>query len=500
MAQVNGAVIPEHQALRELSKQKEAFAKGRLAYPQPDMGSGPATAAVHGENTFIGFGINVIDGKDFIDAVTTPLLCDEVYGDAQVDSVIDSSNYTKGEYTATVRKELSDMFNSLNVSCKVETGKAVPFFSGGVEAMYGAKRQVKSESQFYRIIYAVTTKKHTLKGAYLFAGTLRSKLAPLIQEILDSPDCSPDDIFSLLGTHVILSHSLGGDVNVTGIYNSNENTTSHEVEAALTAACAYVKAEAKTSLSESDKKIGSETEIRIAASGGDVSAIGGASFETLGTVMKDWAKTVTDPKTQTLSFIYQYMPIWELTTVPERKKALADRFWKIAAERGGALSGDFTRATRPAPPAPVSPVVPGVKYIFKNRHADYCMDIFRGEAKHQQAQLWEYNGSPTQQFDIIMAPGSTTSFCIRLPHTNMVLDVYENRAYPGAVIWQYERNGGEAQYFTLRINNDGTVSFLFSRDQQYAIDTDSNEHKNGTKLVLKAANGNNTQKWLPIKC
>ncbi|MDR1689066.1 MAG: hypothetical protein LBS21_10710 [Clostridiales bacterium] len=475
------------------------FPKGMPAYfAQEPSGNAPLTAKINGENTFVGFGINVIDGKDFDDAIKVSLLADEVYGNEKVPAKIDSSGYTKGEYTASVKRTLEETFNSLSVSCKVETGKSVPFFSGSIKAMYGEKQEVKSESQFYRVIYSVTTKKHTIKSGYIFADDLRTLLGPGVLSKLDDETISPDDIFYNFGTHVILSHSLGGDLNVTGIFNSDEKKSSSEIEVAIEAACAYVAAKAETKLSESQKHIGSQLNIHIMANGGDVSSFGGTTFETLGTVIKDWAKSATKQDTQTISFIYQYLSIWKLASKPERRAAIEKRFWQIAEERGGELSKYFTRA---ADPSADMPLVPGVTYRFRNKHADYMMHackiwvpIINNTAYHRLI-LMKRNGSAAEKFDVAVSPNIKDSIVIRSQNIDMVIGVDDSQAREGNIVKPYERDGTDAQYFTPRKNSDGTVSFLFTKDKNYAIDTSSDVHGEGTWLVLKKISNDNTQKW-----
>lgn len=483
--------------LQQFEEKRRQFANGKRLFCVPELRTDLDTAVnPQGENTFIGFGINVIDGKDFIDAVRAPLLSDEVYGTESSLSIIDSSDYTKANYTATVRKELNDAYSSLDVSCKVETGKSVPFFSGGVSAMYGQKRQIKHESQFYRAVFAITTKKHILKGSYLFPDNLRVYVAPAILNAIDNPAISPDNLFAVLGTHMITSHSLGGAMNITGIFDTDEKHDSQEVEAALNVGSAWINASTKTGFTNKQQHISSQTEIRVSASGGNVSVIGGTTFETLLSCMKDWGQSIVNNQNQTLAEVYSYLPIWDFAADPERKATLKKAFWALAESRKGELSIYFTRAASPALP---KTIVPGVNYYFRNKHADYFMDIFKGDAILQPAQIWTFNGSNTQKFKIILDPNDSEYFVICLPYTNMVLDIHDISARAGSPLWQNYRTGLPAQYFTQRQNNDGSISFLSKLNQTLAIDTETAAHYDGVKLNLGTFDENKlTQKWVPI--
>lgn len=293
---------------------------------------------------------------------------------------------------------------------------------------------------------------------------------------------------------------------MTGIYNSNEAVSSHDIEVAIKAASDFVSAHAGTKLSSSDKKIGSQTEIRIKASGGNASALGGAEFETLNSTIKAWAASVDVPKNQTLSSIYQYMPLWDLLRASEdgnsgerRRRQLEQRFYELAESRKGFLSSYFTRAVFSPDPKPDG-IVPGASYFFRNKHADYYMDVCGQQHHNQPMQLYSFNGSPAQQFVLLGENDNKEFFVIKSVPTGKVLDVYEAKAVENNPVWHYERNGSNAQYFKLKKNEDGTVSFLSKLDQNLAIGTGPCLHGDGTKLILERVGNVNTQKWYPEPC
>ncbi len=138
----------------------------------------------------------------------------------------------------------------------------------------------------------------------------------------------------------------------------------------------------------------------------------------------------------------------------------------------------------------------GVNYIFRNVHSGLVLDVPYCRLEKKQMQLCAYHGAGNQRFIINMNDETKSYVTIStVIDQNWVLDVWLNESKEGALIYLHPYSETDsAEKFRPRLNADGSVTFLF-RDN-LAIDTESNEHKSSTLLILKKYDPNsNTQKW-----
>ena len=466
-------------ALVELGEDRDRYGSGM---PTPD------------EVTFVGYGINIFDGPTFAEALRAPLIKPEVYLDTSA-SYIGSSPISYPinaiESTTTVRENLREVYSSLDVGAEVHTGRAVPYFSLRVSTQYGGKQELKSEAKFYNSIFSAVTRKQTLAPYYMFPAYLSQIIKPAYIELINEPLIRPETLFRNLGTHIILSSSIGGAVNISGIYNSDVAATEQEISVALNFESSYVGGTASTNLTQKHKDIAANTSIKITARGGDVSAFTGVQIAGVWDAMNRWGRSVEGAPT--IAKIYQAIEIWELATDPARKAELENYFYDNADAINVSLDGYFTKGAAQNNPGiePVAEpiIVGGRTYKILNWHSRKALDNRIKTGDREYVHLWEAFPDVDQQKWVAEEswayPGWFSFKCVK---SKKVLDVHQGNINNRLV--QYAWNGTDAQLFRVADFGDGSV-VIYNRlaNGVYAVSANGTEHNNGTDIVLRTGTG-----------
>ncbi len=351
----------EEKFLAELWDNAEKYADGVPIQAKPED---DRAALAKGENTFIGYGINLFSGPTIGNALKAPLLTQEIYNDVSNqggNAYIWSDPLSSLISTSSISEKFSEAYSGLNISAGLETGKKVPFFSGSVQSEYGSSSEVQSEAKFYKYLYSATTKKQTIDAIYKFPELLSDLVKEGCIAAINSTKITPDQLFNALGTHIVLAGFTGGSASITGIYNSNTAATTQDISVALNFQSSWVNGKASTSMTDKQKAIANETSISVVALGGTVSTLANPTIPTIGEKLESWAKTVDNGPT--LAAITDVMPIWELATDDARKTELKNYFYSHANQINQELLGYFTKGT---PPKKQTTVVDGGVYYIKS--------------------------------------------------------------------------------------------------------------------------------------
>jgi len=335
----------------------------------PGAGLSGAMVNIEGTRvpTFVGSGINVLSGRTFSDALESPVFVDSVFDtnkDPRGNTLIHSAPLNTAEGTSVIGDSLKDMYTGLDVSVEVKTGKSVPFFSGKVSSQFGNKRELKSEAKFYNSQFSATTVKHNLAASYTTPRKLQEIVDPDFLADVNDPKMTPKRLFEAYGTHIIVAASLGGSVNVSGLYNSDTRAEERDIAAALDFKSVWVEGQAKTQLTEKQKSIATETRIETYARGGDVGIFSGVGFDGLGAALKQWGGTVAS--NPTLASIDKTVAIWELAQDAGRQAAIENYFYEKADGVSADLMAYFTKAA--APPQPTAPDQTYIKNVYMGAH------------------------------------------------------------------------------------------------------------------------------------
>lgn len=354
----------DERILEALNAAEEEFRKEFWGADDAQM---DAASLVDGRSTYIGNTINVLKASGATaENIKSTIFNANVYTAADF---IETSAVALAEVESQVSNQFAEVFSSKEISATLESGSGLAFFSGGVEAKYGASDKLTSSALFHNSIASVQTEKHVLNASYLFPEEMREITKPNILKHLDASNISPESIFEAYGTHIITEVSIGGFIQVTGVYRSSESISKADFSAAVKFACAYVSAEAKTAMTSEQKRILSNTHMAARSYGGDVSiTVGALSIEDIPKTFKAWGASIRDKKEQVLAKVYSYMPIWELAQKETRKKELRKYFIALAQDKYKGLADYFTLKPSRPPVSVVIEVSPGMKDVMPSAY------------------------------------------------------------------------------------------------------------------------------------
>ena len=141
-----------------------------------------------------------------------------------------------------------------------------------------------------------------------------------------------------------------------------------------------------------------------------------------------------------------------------------------------------------------------VTYMFKNVNSGLYMEVADGStASGANVQQWGADSSqPHNTWKFVQATGDY--FYIKPQNADLYLYVENGSKDNGGNIVVAEKNGYSDQFFRIRDNGDGTVTFLTraSRDAA-AVEVASAYTNNGANIQQWEVNGHNCQKWEMIE-
>ena len=246
------------------------------------------------------------------------------------------------------------------------------------------------------------TEKHVLDASYLFPEEMRGITKPIILKNIDNPSVSPESIFYAYGTHIITEASIGGLIQVTGVYRSSESISKTDFSAAIKFACAYVSAEARTSMTNEQKKILSNTSMLGRSYGGDVAiTLGTLSLEDIPNMFKAWGNSIRNKKDQVLAKVYSYTPIWGLAKDEARQKQLREYFIALAQDKYKGLADYFiVKPSRPPVPVVVEARLDrdGLPCAYWGGNRIAPMGLFLPKVNSDTTFIMQYNDDDTVSF------------------------------------------------------------------------------------------------------
>lgn len=285
-----------------------------------------------GENTYLGYGIDLINAKGpFVSELKGPLFKPEHYFNNKIDSVHGQHSHIESKMSSSVSEALS----SLNLNASIKTGKIIPFFSGGLNFHYGKKESKSKVTKIYNIKITMLSKKQTFDVDCRSKDELRKCMKENFLAEINKSENSSKYIFETYGTHFIAEALIGGMLHITSLYSSNEDVDEDELAAAIDIACSDASLTLDTKLTDDQKAMLENTQIKAVCNGGDASVLVGfsyISYKEIGSVIQKWGVSFVNPQGHVLAYVNKYTPIWNLAATPERAKELEDAFYKLAEE------------------------------------------------------------------------------------------------------------------------------------------------------------------------
>ncbi len=464
---IESPFVATDSLLEAIEKENELTSAIQSSLEQ-SMLDGISLVLPDGSATYVGMCINVLEASGPNSECTkSPLFIKNVY---RSDDYIETNRVNLAVTASQVSEKFAEVFHSTEIEAKVKTGAALAFFTGEISAKYGNSSKLTSNARFYNAVASVETQKHMLDSSYVFGEAMREIVKPDILKYIDNPTIAPSRLFSAYGTHIITEASIGGCIEVHGIYNSESSITNTQFKAAVDVACAYVSASASTSLTNEQKKIVSDTTISAKSYGGNVSVVAGMhSFSEIGASFKAWADSIRANENQVLAKVYSYMPIWELAEKPERQQEIMNDFINFARGRFTFVSEYFKIQEPLTPPKPVALSV----LAFGMRENKYIPGYigFLPRAEHNTyASVYSNSVNGLNKFDMITNSDGTVSF--RASDGVRYLTVHYNSFVPESIENWVTSRGDLNQLFVL-----ATPGGSISNRQKFVLEKSGSGHK-----------------------
>ncbi|TQS23422.1 lectin, partial [Microbispora sp. KK1-11] len=151
------------------------------------------------------------------------------------------------------------------------------------------------------------------------------------------------------------------------------------------------------------------------------------------------------------------------------------------------FTGNDGPPTSPSPsPSPSSSPTgtPQATNAIRGVGSGRCLDVAdASQANGAQAQIWDCNGQPNQQWT------STSAGELRV-YGNKCLDVNGGATADGTSVIIWDCNGQNNQKW--RLNSDGSITAVGANK---CLDVYNSGTANGSKVIIWTCNGQNNQKW-----
>jgi len=441
-------------------------------------------------NTFVGLGVNLFEGPTFADAIKgTPVLKNEFYDDKYIHTQI----YDQSESNVSVSEDLSEVYSSLSIDAKAETGKSVPFLSAKASASYSTSETIKSQRKFYKYDYAKMTHLHTLDAFYDVEDLLRDDFWPTFDKFADKIVNSSTDaaraqaateLFNKFGTHIITKSGNGGFATITALYNSDEAKSDSDIKAALELGSAWVNGSVSTEVKNKYESMKSSLKIQVTSSGG-TAGLSAGTLDQIAPDLKEWANSITG---KTIAYIHDILPIWEVASTPERSDAIREAFIKKAETEEIYLKGLFPKGKVPEPPEPKL-IEDGKTYLILSDYSDGFLAIdVDGQSKSDGANihLWSKHWGSSQRWQALKLSNGKYRFLNG--NSGKYIDItttsVKQRNYVST--WMQE--------FTVMDMGDGTVRLISAGGDLCHVTPASN----GVDVVTHLADASSKWRLAPV--
>ena len=214
------------------------------------------------ESSYLGYGYDVINDpymdKDKIN-FSAPILDMNKIENAKLKMIKENSSDVTEYESSSIQEFYQKYSTGLNVYGKI--GKA---FSGGLKVDYSGSNTEKEFWYFYKHIY-------TIKSFNIYITNTISEIKNMLSEEFktDLVSMSIDNLFQKYGTHLIKEAVMGGRMEISSTYSSDEKNTNNNLQIAVNTHIKFLKSisiNTETSVSNeselSQKNISSNTKIK----------------------------------------------------------------------------------------------------------------------------------------------------------------------------------------------------------------------------------------------
>lgn len=285
----------------------------------------------------IGCGYDVINGPYYQsdDVKKCALDTDKLVEDGLIFEDVNAQRKT--EFTIEAGQDIYSYMSNLAIHAGVETNS---LFGGSLKVDFNLDTSSKVDEQksFAKGSAILTKVKQTVQMGKITDKEFRENylLKGFKDELLDD-SISPAELFDIYGTHIMLSVSLGGRLDMSYIYNNVKHEDTEKIKTSVDAAWGAVSAKTSTELSETTSRFFENSSLKVKSYGGKVD-INMSSFENAKANYQEWSTSIENTdyltliKAGNLKSKSEMYPIWLLidTSIPsnatqEMKEAAENR-------------------------------------------------------------------------------------------------------------------------------------------------------------------------------
>jgi hypothetical protein len=291
--------------------------------------SSPIAVSAEAYAGYLGYGYNVLDRRFYNSddiSSNTPVL--DARGLAKAGLIrrrrVPSSE-ARQIAGSTKREYQQDLGTS--VGAKGSSG----LFKGSFEASFNTGQSVSTSESFVKTVITIGLIKEYVDFSDASVEDLGKYATPTFRRDIDNSQVSPDSLFNMYGTHVLLNIKLGGRMELNYKVKNVNRMSQQDLKASANAAYGSVSGSASVSLSKDAKQLYENSHFTAFLYGGDSTA-NITSIENAQTAYTSWSGSLTS-NNPVLEFVDTgdaaglsnprcMLPIWLLATNPHRRQEI----------------------------------------------------------------------------------------------------------------------------------------------------------------------------------
>ncbi len=286
---------------------------------------------------FIGCGYDVINSPYYqSDEVKACALdTDKMVEDGLIYEDVNAQRTT--EFSTEAGQDIYSYMSNLAVTAGVETSS---LFGGSLKVDFGldTSSKVNEQKSFAKGSAILTKVKQNVLMGKITDREFREKyLLKGFKEALLDNSITPAELFDIYGTHIMLSVSLGGRLDMSYVYDNIKHESAKEIKTSVEASWGAVSAKTSTNFSENTSHFFENSTLKVKSYGGKVD-IDMSGFDSAKANYKEWSTSIESTeyltliKAGNLKSKSEMYPVWLLidTSVPsnasqKEKDAAAER-------------------------------------------------------------------------------------------------------------------------------------------------------------------------------
>ncbi len=294
---------------------------------------------------YIGRGYDAVNGEFFCggEALKDPVIeFNESFIPKLDERPIDATS------SFAIDTSIKEFQKKFNVSVGVEGGYAG--FSGSVEVGFGKDEQFSEETVFASGTSLFRYAREYIENADKTKDTIKAHLTNNFKSIINDTSYTPEKIFEIFGTHIMLDTYIGGRFLLTYQYTNSSSKTIESIEAAVKASYqGAFSAGVNAEFSQEAKEMFNSSQTRISGKAYGGNGVTFGSLDSAVAAWNKWSDEIKDPATwslvdsqNTISLEDEVTGIWLYADDPARQAEIRNKYHKLLEKNASSLAARQT--------------------------------------------------------------------------------------------------------------------------------------------------------------